>query len=217
MWGRASLITVALAAGSIASATGFNFTFDSDNQGWTQGNFGSGFAGINTNIGEATWDAATQSILGSDFAGYAYHFSPDLGGSHGALFGTDLTLDYRSLGSGGEDPFVVLMSSTDFIVLEKTILASANLDPYSIRLDSTSGFFYNSSQYYNGASAVTATDSQIQAVLNDLRYIGVTTDITSGGDTTYLDNVNAVPEPTTLGLLALGGAALLRKRFKKQA
>ena len=217
MWGRASFIAVALAAGSIASATGFNFTFDSDNQGWTRGNFGSGFAGINTNIGDATWDAGTQSILGSDFAGYAYHFSPDLGGSHGALFGTDLTLDYRSVGSGGEDPFVVLMSSTDFIVLEKTILGSANLDPYSIKLDSTSGFYYNSSQYYNGASAVTATDAQIQAVLNDLRFIGVTTDVAGGGDTTYLDNVNAVPEPTTLALLALGGAALLRKRFKKQA
>ncbi len=217
MWGRTSLAVLALAAGSIASATGFNFTFDTDNQGWTRGNFGNGFAGINKNIGPATWDAATQSILGSDFTGYAYHFSPDLGGSHGALFGTDLTLDYRSVGSGSEDPFVVLMSSTDFIVLEKTILASANLNPYSIKLDSTSGFFYNSSQYYNGGAAVTATDAQIQAVLNDLRYIGVSTDIAGGGDTTYLDNVNAVPEPTTIALLGLGGAALLRKRFKKQA
>jgi len=159
----------------------------------------------------------TQAILGSDHSAYAFHFSPDLGGGYGHLFGQDLTLDYRSVGNGGEDPFLVLMSSTSYIVLEKTILSSGSLQPHTFKLDSTSGFYFNSSQYYQGGSAVAATDAEIQAVLADLRYIGVSTDIAGGGDTTYLDNVQAVPEPGTIALIAAGGAALaLRRRRRSQ-
>lgn len=215
MWGRLSIFAGLICIGAVASAQSINFTFDSDVQGWTKGNFNSTFGSTATGATSATWDPVTQAILGSDHSAYAFHFSPDLGGGYGHLFGQDLTLDYRSVGNGGEDPFLVLMSSTSYIVLEKTISASGSLQPHTFKLDSTSGFYYDSSQYYQGGGAVVASDAQIQAILNDLRYIGVSTDITGGGDTTYLDNVQAVPEPGTLALLAAGGAALaLRRRYR---
>lgn len=219
MWGRVFVIAAAVSVGALASAQAINYTFDADSQGWTKGNFGSTFAGTTLGATPAVWDAATQAILGSDHAGYAFHFSPDLGGGYSHLFGQDLTLDYRSLSGGAEDPFLVLMSSTSYLVLEKQILSSTTLDPYSFKLDSTSPFYYNSSQYYQGGSAVLATDAQILGILSDLRHIGVSTDINNGGDTTYLDNVQAVPEPGTIALLAAGGAALAlrRRRASKPA
>lgn len=217
MWGRVLMFASALSLGALASAQAINYTFDSDSQGWTKGDLGSTFTGTNLGAPPAVWDAATQAILGSDHAGYAFHFSPDLGGGYGHLFGQDLTLDYRSVSNGGEDPFLVLMSSTSYLVLEKQILASATLDPYTFKLDSSSPFYFNSSQYYQGGSAVLATDADILGVLSDLRHIGVSTDIAGGGDTTYLDNVQAVPEPGTIALLAAGGAALALRRRKAKA
>ncbi len=215
MWVRLSILAGIICLGASASAQAINFTFDSDVQGWTKGNFNSSPGSTSTGAASATWDPVTQAILGSDHSAYAFHFSPDLGGGYGHLFGQDLTLDYRSVGNGGEDPFLVLMSSTSYIVLEKTILSSGSLQPHTFKLDSTSGFYFNSSQYYQGGSAVAATDAEIQAVLADLRYIGVSTDIAGGGDTTYLDNVQAVPEPGTIALIAAGGAALALRRRRR--
>lgn len=195
----------------LASAAGFSFTFDSDAQGWTKGNFGSTFATINTNSnGPATWSAG--EIAGTDHSAYAYHFSPNLGGGHGVMFDTNLQFDFRSANMGGADPLVVLMSSTAFIVLEQLVTPSTTMDHYTIRLNNSLDWYYNSSEYYNGGSAVLASNAQIQSVLNDLQYIGISTDIAGGADNTHLDNVMAVPEPGTMLALSLGAVALIRRR-----
>lgn len=203
-------IFLVLAMGTQALATGFAFTFDNDAEGWTKGNFGNGFANIATGNTAAGWENGL--IKGSDHGSYAYHFSPNLGGGHGGLFGQELSVDFRSASAGSEDPFVVLMSSTQFLVLERTIPASANLINYQFTLNASEGWYFNSSQYYNGANAALATDAEIQGVLNDLRYVGISTDIASGGDLTYTDNVQAVPEPGTLAALALGAICLIRRK-----
>ncbi len=211
-----SIATLAIGL-QFGGAVGFDFTFDSDVQGWTRGNFGSTFAGIDVDShGSAVFasNSGNGYVLGSDHTSYAYHFSGDLGGNHGGLFGQELTLDYRSAGAGGDDPFIVLMSSTAFLVLERTIPASAGFISYSFTLDASEGWYYNSSEYHQGSGAVFATNADIQSVLNDLRHVGVSTDITGGGDTTWTDNVAAVPEPTTLAVLGLG-ALFLRRRPKK--
>lgn len=199
-----------LATGTQAFATGFAFTFDNDAEGWTKGDFGNGFGNIATGNTPAVWE--NGMIRGSDHSSYAYHFSPNLGGGHGGLFGQELSLDFRSASAGGNDPFIVLMSSTEFLVLERAIPASSNLLTYQFTLNATEGWYFNSSEYHNSGNAVLASDAQIQGVLNDLRHIGISTDIAGGGDLTYTDNVQAVPEPGTFAALALGAICLIRRK-----
>lgn len=210
-----AVTAAALLAGAPCFADGFNFTFDNDVQGWTRGDFGNGFANINVNSDGSAVHASSLGngyILGSDHAGYAFHFSPDLGGGHGGLFGEFLSVDFRTAGAGADNPFVVLMSSTDFLVKQQVHAASSGFLPYSYALDSTAGWYINSSPYYNGGSAVLATDAQIQAVLADLRHVGISTDIVGGGDTTWTDNVRAVPAPSSLALVGVGALSLGRRR-----
>lgn len=212
---RTGIAFVALVAASTGSAAGFNFTFDNDAQGWRKGDFGSDFASIDTgSIGPAEHAANSGNgyLLGSDHSGYAFHFSPDLGGGHGALFGNVLEYRFRSAGGGGLNPQIVLMSSNAFLVRQRAIPASGSFISYSHTLDSGEPWYFNSSPYHQGGAAVLATDAQIQSVLNDLRHVGISTDIANGGDTTWTDNVRAVPEPASLAGLGLGALAFLRRR-----
>ena len=214
---RANLTGATIVATTSSAFAGlFSFDFASDNQGWTKGNFGNGLAGIAPNSnGAATWSAGV--IAGTDHTTYAFHFSPALSGDFSNLLGGSINLDFSSVGAGATDPFVVLVSTTGFLVKENLIPGSTNLNPYSFTLSASEGWYFNSSEYYNGTGAVLATDAQISGVLADLKHIGVSTDITSGGDTTRLDNVvsvEAVPEPATLAVLGLGLAALRRRSRK---
>lgn len=205
-----NLLALTLLAVGAAAHAAFSFSFDSGNEGWTKGDIGN-LSNIQTNVaGGADWDPSGY-LVGNDHANYAFLFSPDLGGGHGSLFGQNLTLDFQSSGPQSKIPFLVLLSSTDVLVLEKAIPATVGMQPYSINLSSAEDWSINSSGYHNG-TPVLATDAQIQAVLNDLRFVGVTTDLVAGPDSTMLDNVSAVPEPGTLAVLALGVCAARRRR-----
>lgn len=197
-----------------AHAATIGFTFDTNNQGWTKGDFGSSFGSIQTNsAGAATWNAGGY-LQGSDHGSYAFQFSSNLGGNHGDLMGGTGSLDFQYSGASGTDPFIVLMSSSSFLVLEKQLLSAGTLHNYSFNLDDSETWYFNSSEYYQGASAVVATNANILSVLNDLQYIGISTDITGGADSTITDNVflRPVPEPATLSGL---GLLLLLKRKRK--
>ncbi len=213
---------IALISGILVSvaahAGGFNFTFDSGAEGWTKGDFGNSFATMITGTTAATWSGGGESggyIAGTDHGSYAFHYSPNLGGNHGDLFGETLSFDFQSAGTGANDPFLVLLSSNSFLVAERVVSAGTSFTNWQFTLDSSSSFYFNSSTYNNGGSAVLATDSQIQSVLSDLQYIGVSTDITNGGDTTRLDNVQAVPEPATMTILAAAGLAAVARKKRK--
>nr|MCU0317002.1 PEP-CTERM sorting domain-containing protein [Fimbriimonadaceae bacterium] len=92
-------------------------------------------------------------------------------------------------------------------------VASTGFISYSHMLDDSQPWYFNGSPYLTGPGAVLATNAQIQAVLSDLQYIGISTDI-DDVDVTYTDNVKAVPEPVSLVALSLVLATVARKRRK---
>ncbi|MCU0316351.1 MAG: hypothetical protein MUC92_07145, partial [Fimbriimonadaceae bacterium] len=135
---RLGVIVSTLAVTCASHAVGFNFTFDNDVQGWTRGNLTSFVnpSDMNTN-GSAIW-ATTGSngyIAGDDHTAYAFHFSPNLGGGHGGLFGKAFTYDFFNQFSGGLAPQIVLKASSDYLVLEQAIVASTGFISYSHMLD----------------------------------------------------------------------------------
>lgn len=186
-----SLVFALLLVSASAQAQQISFTFPTDNQGWVRGNFGANYSASFAMGSAATWTNGT--ITGTDHSGYAFHWSPSVGGNHADLFGGKISLDFQSSFSGNQDPFIVLGSSTQMLVLEHSVTASAGLIHYEFSLDSSSGWYFNSSEYYQGTSAVVASNAQIQSVLSDLRFIGVSTDINSGNDSTITDNVMLTP------------------------
>jgi hypothetical protein len=194
-----------------------NFTFDADSQGWTKGDLGSTRASTAVGTEAANWDPVIQAIAGNDHSNYAFLFSPDLGGGFGGLIGEDLRFDFLSATAGPQYPFVTLLSGTEMLFYEQSVPASPGLLPYSIKLDSSASWYLNSSPYFNGTGAVLATEADIQRILGDLRHIGVSTDIVGGADDTRLDNVQAVPEPGTMALIAGAAALIAWRRQRKSA
>ncbi len=205
---RALLVLFAGVAATMAQAQ-FSYTFDSDAQGWRRANF-SETALTLTDVGPASWNSAGY-IEGDDFAAYAFHVSPDLGGLDAeAAYGTNLTLDFSTTGAGALAPFVVLTDGTGALYNARTWTGGGTFESLSYTLNSSGGWLYGTT----ALNSTPATESQIRGVLGNLTRIGVTADVADGADFTRLDNVtiNAVPEPATLAALALGSIALLSRR-----
>lgn len=188
-------LCVLVGTSPVCRAGDIEFDFNKGAQGWTRGNLGSTYKTITVaSSGPAVWGvfAGDGVLLGEDHAGFAFHFSPDLGGGFGSLLGGVFEVDFRTAAAGPDYPFVVLMSSTDFLVKQQDHAATQNLVRRAYSLSSQGGWYLNSSPYSNGAAATLATDAEIQAVLADLRYIGVSTDVVDGADATWTDNVRLI-------------------------
>lgn len=208
------LAVLATAPAAWAQTHAFNFDFDTDAEGWTRGSIASTRGLFNITNTPVNYNASLGLIEGSDWDNYAYYFSPDFGGvDFGDLYGEVLSYDYRSNGSGGNNPQVVIASTNDFLIFSQPINASPVLETYAMSLNDTQGWTFNGSPYFGNGSA--ATEMQIRSVLADLRYIGVSTDIVNGGDFTQLDNVKATPEPGLLAALGIGAAAAAWRRKRK--
>ncbi len=209
----AGLALAAAGSASWAQSYAFNFDFDTDSEGWTRGSIASTRALFNITNTPVNYNAGLGLIEGSDWDNYAYFFSSDFGGANFSdLYGEVLSYDYRSDGTGGNNPQVVLVSTNDFLVFSQPITASPVLETYAMTLNDSQGWTFNGAPYYSNGSA--ATEAQIRSVLGELRYIGISTDIVSGGDFTQLDNVKATPEPGLLAALGIGAAAAWRRKRK---
>lgn len=200
-----ALLLLAVGATS-AHAAPFNFTFDTDNQGWRRADFGSSNYTL-TDAGEATWNAG-GFIDGPDFSNWAFHMSPAFVGNQSDLVGETLSFDYLTQNGGGLSAFIVFTSGAGSIYRDATWTADPNFVNYSFILDEGHGW-----QYFDGVTSVAATNAHFNAVFSSLNRLGITADTANGGDYTAVDNVVAgVPEPTTLGLLGLGALALRRRK-----
>lgn len=192
------------ALAATGSAQLLSYTFDSDNQGWRQGDFNSTTLAL-TDIGPATWNSG-GFITGTDFAGWAFHLSPVLNADFSSA--TEVRFDFATQFSGGLFPLLVLTNGTEAIYREEAPAGSPNSVTYAYDLTSANGW-----KYGNGSSLRNATLADIENVMSNLSRIGVSSDIANGSDSTRLDNVQLVPEPATMLALA-GGLLAFRKRRK---
>ncbi len=192
-----------IALAGTASAQMLNYTFDSDNQGWRQGDFNNSTI-VLTDIGAATWNSGGY-IDGGDFAGWAFHLSPVLTGSY--LGATSIKFDHSTSGAGGPWPLLVLTNGTEAIFRQHNHTTLTNFVSYDYSLTDATGWLYG-----NGGPIQAATLTNINNVLAGLTRIGINADIASGADYTRVDNVQLVPEPATMTILALAGIAAARRK-----
>ena len=187
------------------------YDFASNAQGWRRANFDLTTLSL-TDVGPAAWNSGGW-LDGEDFSDFAFHLSPNLGGSdESATYGGRLTLDYSTVGDTSlpGQPFVVLTNRAGAIFHTQRFTGTGAFEPVSYGLDATSGWMYGTSLL----NIAPATEGQIRSVLGSLVYVGVSSDINSGPDQNRLDNVRltAVPEPTAIATLGLGTLSLLRRR-----
>ncbi len=204
---KLALVAALAIAASSAVAQGFNFTFDSDAEGWQRGTHTAITTGAFS--GAALWNS-NGHLAGNDFANVATYFSPDLGsidreGLYGGTFAWDFfTARTPNLGL----PEVYLSDGTNVINADATYPVSTTFNSYSLALDTTGG--WNSGLEGNTA----ASEAEIRSILKSLKYVGISGEIRSGSDFTGVDNVSAqaVPEPGLIAAAIAGGIMLRRRR-----
>ncbi|MHB1157684.1 MAG: laminin B domain-containing protein [Phycisphaerales bacterium] len=241
MWNRLEfpiILTLALMTFTIARADVLvETTFDSDRQDWSPGfpaGTGTGdfwkSTGGNPNGAVRSFDRPDPS------AGYPSWFfgnSTTFNGDRSAAYNGTLTFDLRSNGSGdlktnaaySGSAYDVLMTGSITInsVLTSVFLAYVGLTaptadvwtPYSLTLNETaSGWHYNTAWFAFPSNWAAPTQAQFQGALSNISQIQIRGDYWLADETTWLDNVSlsSVPEPTTLGLLALGCLAAIQRK-----
>jgi hypothetical protein len=226
MMKSAKLILLAAALSpAVANAATAISTFDSDADGWvTFQNNGQPIDWISTGGNPG------GHIAASDFSGgWAYVAAPAkflAPAAYGGTFAFDLKYlnDSPSVVPTIYNVRIGITGNGLFLITEST-LPTADWTHYEFKLDTSSNLrkFSDLSQNYD-AGAPAPSQSEIEGVLANLTGIFIATDYSNGTtdqgqvDRSFIDNVQfgdpVVPEPASLGVLAIGGAALLVRRRK---
>jgi len=213
-----SIITTLTLTAAIASPAlaGVTYSFDTDDQGWSVANDGTGFM----------WDSAIgNNGLGAIRArdvvsGNIWLFSAptDVQGNLSALYNTSISYDILGItGShtnlGGDRADIILTGAGLSIGID------AGTQPVNDQWTSASALVSADADWkiisaFSDAtlSGTLATQQQIESILADLTGLYIRGEYTNGGDATAIDNVNFVPAPSTLALLGLSTLGLRRRR-----
>lgn len=189
-------------------------TFDGDSEGWTIKDISWPVGNPPTVIGSdaghwaSTGGNPNGTFWTNDLSGGQTYFSAPAKflGNHASAFGTTLGYDLR-LASGtaqSGDNFEVILVGAD-----TTLLGNFNDNLPDSAWQSFGVELAGGSFRLNALGGPVASDADVQAVLEDLSGLYIFADFVNGRETTYLDNVSMVPEPSTVILLATGALGLL--------
>lgn len=220
-----SALVAACAAISARADIIVETTFNSNNQNWFT-NFGSTASGWQSSGGNPGGNMRASDRTDFPPTGGPWYFQngTTFNGNRSAAYGGTLDFDLRSNGNGS--PKEITPSFGYDVLIRGTagptsiFLAYVNLAPptgdawtsYSLALNETSGWRYNTNFFSAPTNWGLATQAQVQSVLSNVNGIDIRGDYWTSYETTSLDNVSlntaAVPEPTPLVLLGCIGIGL---------
>lgn len=219
-WGMGAVaVVLALAARSGSAAVLVQSTFDTDADGWSLVDLQEPVTGNGPTIvglGAVTFKTTGNpggSIFSTDPSNNDFYFaapekfhgnfSAALGGSLSFdVSDTDLNLAQSNL------PMAVLIGGGETLYFPAGAVVGANFSTVTL------GFSVGSGWRVNSPSGSAATQADLQTVLSSLTGMAILGDWFNGNDDTTLDNVRIIsgPEPASVGVLALGGLVMVRRR-----
>lgn len=222
---------LALSAAHTQAAVIASSTFDTDDDGWTVGEYLSS-SGSNAPQHLAAGGNPGGFIRTDDSLGWTAFLAPGkFLGNWLALGATSFSWDIRITGADAT-PYSAIVISNGVTSIEYMLGNPAvnAWNSFSVPLSSATGWTY-ASGYGNGGAV---SNADFLAVLGNVTRIALNADWLSGGDTSDLDNIflrdartdggggggsggGEVPEPSTYALVGggLAAAAMLRRRTGK--
>lgn len=190
-----------------ATATfGATSTFDTSDEGWLISGDAQG-GGSTPTYQTSDGNPGGHISATDDVEGGTWYFQAPakFHGNFSNGYGTNLTFDLRQSGTNNQfnNTDIFLRGSGLELTFDTANNPGTSWTSYSVALTELSG-------WQLGGSA--PTETQFKQVLADVTDLQIRGEYISGSDEGDLDNVTLVPEPTSLGLLGLGGLALMRRR-----
>lgn len=206
----ATMLCVILASTTVIQAVVVS-TFDTGDDGWKAIE-----GGVEVGVTYSSTDGYPGGYIHkSDLTGESFGFRAPtkfLGNQSGA-FDTMFSWDFMTthMDATGRNVGVWIHNDNCWIfnvVAGETITLNV-WNSLSFDLNEDAGWGY----VVDGIGQGTATNSDIQSILSNITRIGLTGETIVGiVETSSIDNVRLVPEPTTMCLLGLGGLLLRRRK-----
>lgn len=200
---------------SATAAAGVAYSFETDEQGWSTVNDGTGFLWDGTIGNNGLGAIRARDVVSGDI----WLFSApqaDLGNVSG-LYGSSISYDILGISGnhniGGDRADVILTGAGISIGLNMGVQPVNDQWVSASAMVSVDADWRLISSFGDATlSASEANQADLEAILANLTGLYIRGEYTNGGDATALDNVNFVPAPSALALLGLGGLAAASRR-----
>lgn len=211
-----ALSIAALAVIAATTQAGVAYSFETDDQGWSVVNDGTGFMWDNTIGNNGLGAIRARDVV----SGNIWMFSAPLEdlGNLGGLYGNSISYDILGITGnhtnlGGDRADIILTGGGLSIGID------AGTQPVNDQWTSASALVSVDAEWkilnsFSDAilTGSLATQGQIESILADMTGLYIRGEYTNGGDATAIDNVDFLPTPGALSLLGLGGLAATRRR-----